>query len=261
MTAGATSIDFPTFGFGGMVQDKTFNGQGHFFYVTHAGDHDRSCEGSSNPSTWCDYGLDVGNYVTQVPEFGFSRHFTPLSTVSTSFTDLFLEQGSVLNVISMARIISSTTPVQGWIGGNGVGGGVIPLSWVTVEATNGTMSRSAPTLDGIYDGPGAINLPGGTYNITFSVAFYQPQTVQAFPVQWGGDYPVLPPQGYLCPTIEPAVCVGSGALHPFLMVQAPIDYYTIAFTQTTTLFVLFTGGILLIYKRRRNQLEVPAPPI
>jgi len=249
MTEGAPSIDFPIFGFGGMVQDKTFNGQGHFFYVTHDG------------TRYFDYGLDVGNYTTQVPEFGFNRHFTPLDTVLTTFTDLFLEQGSVLEIISMARIISSTTPVQGWIGGGGSVGAVIPLSWVTVQARSGTISRSVPTLDGFYDGPGAINLPGGTYNITFSVAFYQPQTALNIPVQWGGDYVVLPPSGFLCPIVDPSVCTSSGSFQPFSMVQAPIDYQMIAFAQTTTLLVLFTGGILLIYERRRIQFEFSAPPI
>lgn len=257
VTAGTPSIDFPTYGFGGMIQNKTFNGQGHFFYVTHAGDHDRSCEGSSIPSTWCDYGLDVGNYTTQVPEFGFNRHFTPLNVEYFSFTDLFLEAGTALNVIGMARIISSTSPVQGWVAGQSAIA-VIPLSWVTVQATNGTLSRSAPTLDGIYDGPGAISLPGGTYDITFSVAFYQPQTLHNLQVQWGGNYPVLPPQGYLCPIADPSVCASSGALHPLPIVQAPVDYQMIVFIQTTSLVVLFVGGILLIYERRRIQCEFPA---
>jgi hypothetical protein len=192
LTAGIPTLDFPIFGFGAMVQNRTLNGQGHFFYVSRDG------------VRFIDYGLDVGAYTTQIPEFGFNRHFISLATQLTTFTDLFLEEGIVLRVISMARIISPASLVQGWIA-NGPGR-VIPLSWVTVQASNGTINVNVPTLDGSFDGPGAINLPAGIYNITFSVANYAPQTVLNFPVFWGGNYPVLPPLQYLCPLADPSIC-------------------------------------------------------
>jgi hypothetical protein len=98
----------------------------------------------------------------------------------------------------MARIIQgipSIDLVSGWTRDLRV----VPLSWVRVEATNLSLTRLVPTLDGRYDGPGALSLPEGTYNITFSVAFYEPQTVSTFYVQWNGSYAVLPPLGPLCP--------------------------------------------------------------
>ena len=257
LTAGIPTIDFPTYGFGGMIQNKTFNGQGHFFYVSPAGDHDRSCEGSGTPSTWCDYGLDVGNYTTQVPEFGFNRHFTPLQVASSSFTDLFLELGQVFQVIGMGRIISSSSPVQGWIYPSLVD--VIPLSWVTVQASNGTLSRTASTLDGFYNGPEAINLPGGTYNITFSNAFYCAQTQLNFPVQWGSDYPVLPPAGYLTPTAAGAC--PPAAPHLSSTLQLSPDFLPIAFVQTVTLYLLLTGATSFTYGRKKTPLEMPPATI
>jgi hypothetical protein len=118
----------------------------------------------------------------------------------------------------MARIISSTIPVQGWVVSTL---GVMPLSWVTVTADNGTFSRSVPTLDGFYDGQGALNVPSGTYNVTFSVAFYEPQTAVNVPVQWGGNYVVLVPQGYLCPTADTSMCSTSSLAAPLSLVSHP----------------------------------------
>jgi hypothetical protein len=192
LTAGIPTLHLPIFGFGGMVQNTTLTGQGHFFYVSHDG------------TPYFDYGLDVGTYSTQVPEFGFNRHFIPLTTLSATFGDLFLEQGPVLDVFAMARVFSSESVVQGWVA-KPTGVFVMPLSWVKVAATNGTITVNVPTLDGSYNPPGALNLPAGTYNITFSVAFYKPQTIQNVQVQWDGDYPVLPPAN-LCPIADPSVC-------------------------------------------------------
>jgi len=44
-----------------------------------------------------------------------------------------------------------------------------------------------------------LNLPQGTYNITFSVAFYISQTISNLVVQWDGSYEAHPPVGPLCP--------------------------------------------------------------
>jgi len=187
LTAGIPTLDLTLFGFGGMFQDTTFVGQGHFFYVAPDG------------SRYYDYGLDVGNYTVNVPEFGFNRRFMQISpSPSVSFNDLLLESGVFVSVISMGRIIQgipSTDLVSGWTQDLRV----IPLSWVRVEATNSSGSRFVPTLDGRYDGAGALSLPEGTYNITFSVAFYEPQTESNFYAQWNGSYAVLPPLGPLCP--------------------------------------------------------------
>jgi len=88
----------------------------------------------------------------------------------------------------------------------------MPLSWVTVQATNGTITASVPTVDGAYVGPGALNLPAGTYNITFSVPFYEPPdtpqnpVVTNFPVYWNGDYVAQPTKQFLCPLVDPSDC-------------------------------------------------------
>ncbi len=144
----------------------------------------------------------------------------------------------IMSGIVDARVLA---PVQGWIAGQS-SIAVIPLSWVTVQARNGTTSRSVPSLDGFYDGIGAINVPGGTYNVTFSVAFYQPQTALNIPVQWGGDYPVLPPQGFLCPTIDPSVCrSASPAPHLSSLTQAPTNNQSIMAIPTLDMLVTFAN--------------------
>lgn len=202
LTAGIATLDFPIFGFGAMVQNTTLNGQGHFFYVSRDG------------VRFFDYGLDLGTYTTQLPEFGFNRHFTTLGPVPASFSDLFLESGVFLNLLLMARISSSTGLVMGWCAdllGQCVLD-VVPLSWVTVQAANATniaTIASAPTLDGQYVGVGALFLPAGTFTITFSVgrsvAFYEPQNT-TLTVNWGDDHAVLPPLQYLCPTAGSSHC-------------------------------------------------------
>jgi hypothetical protein len=223
-SSGVPILGLPIYGFGGMVQNRTLNGQGHFFYVANDG------------TRHFDYGLDTGTYSAEIPEFGFKRHFTPLTSLVATFNDLFLQEGLVLHVIAMARIISSTVPVQGYV--VNFPPPIIPLSWVTVEANNGTISESVPTLDGFYDGQGAINVPAGTYNITFSVAFYEPQTSLNVPVQWGGDYPVLPPQGYLCPTADPSLCSSSSPAPPLsLSSQAPTNLRLTSFAHSVPFYV------------------------
>jgi hypothetical protein len=216
-----------------MVQNMTLNGQGHFFYVANDG------------KRYFDYGLDLGTYSAQIPEFGFRRHFTPLGSLVSTFNDLFMQEGLVLHVLAMARVISSTIPVQGWVVNPPPF--VMPLSWVTVEAANGTISRSVPTLDGLYDGQGAINLPAGTYNITFSVAFYEPQTHLNIYVQWNGDYPVPPPEGFLCPTADPSVCLSPS---PLSISQTPTSLQLTSNIQTVPLSVGFISATYVTCERK-----------
>jgi len=198
LTANFPTLQMPIFGFGAMLQNATFLGQGHFFYV------------STDGARFFDYGLDTGNYTAQVPEFGFNKHFMQLAEASTiSFDDLFQAQSRIVSIIAMARIIQGTLPnalVTGWVDGSSVNQ-TMPLTWVTVQASNFTYSNYVPTLDGRYDGVGALNLPAGTYNVTFSVLFYKSQTQALFQVNWNATYPLLPPEGPLCPTAGvPGLC-------------------------------------------------------
>jgi len=176
-------LDLPVFGFGGLLVNKTINGQGHFYYVSPSG------------ARWCDYGLDVGNYTALIPEFGFTKHFMQFP-IAVNFADLFLEEGVVGSVIAMASI-------YGDVNGQVANWSDVPLSWVRVEATNGAIDRYVPTLDGFYDGVGALFLPAGTYNITISVAFYQAKNWTNYPillnryVDWNQPVEINPPP--LCP--------------------------------------------------------------
>lgn len=199
VTAGTPTLRLPNFGFGGMAESNgTLEGQGHFFYV--------APDGTRN----FDYGLENTTYTAQVPEFGFTRHFMQYAPVAViTFTDLFLETGVVMSDIAMARVISGPL-IIGWVDSTS---DVVPLTWVQVTASNSTFQRSVPTLDGQFGGVSALHLPQGTYNITFSVAFYKPsnpssippyQTVINLPVGWDAEIPVVPPGGPLCPTAASA---------------------------------------------------------
>jgi hypothetical protein len=181
---------FKNFGFGGMMNKTSLTGQGHFFYVAPTG------------VRYFDYGIAFGNYTTDVPEFGFNRHFTQQqSSLPFYFPDFFLETQVLLPVVSMAKVYQGLPPdlVSGWIYGTTVNE-TIPLSWVHVTATNSSYKRYAPTLDGKYDGVGALYLPQGLYNITFSVVNYKDQTYRDYAVTWNANYSVLPPFALLCPT-------------------------------------------------------------
>lgn len=193
VTAGTKTLGFNLFGFGGTEVNSTLEGQGHFFYVDPTGQR------------YFDYGLDVGSYTSQIPEFGFNVHLTQLAAASTTtFPDLFFESGVFISMITMGKVFENENlphPIAGWVAGSG-GSEVEPLSWVHVEAVNinGTFDRFVPTLDGLYDGTGALFLPAGVYNITFTVPFFKPSGVTVnVPVDWAGSYPLLPPAGYLCP--------------------------------------------------------------
>lgn len=227
VTAGTTTINFPIFGFGATLLNttitklnSTFNGQGHFFYEAPDG------------SLYYDYGLE-GNpptgvsYSTQIPEFGFSiAHFMSISPVtSIFFIDLNLELGTFENMVSMGKVTQGTSSsvVQGLCAGICRPPNVVPLTWVTVSAENSSYSRSAVTVDGQYDGVEALYLPAGNYNITFSVAWYIPQTQSLFNVGWGNTYALLPPQGPLCPLADTSICPDpqpSPAPSPLLGVNA-----------------------------------------
>lgn len=225
VTVRTTTIDFPIFGFGATLLNttftkfnSTFNGQGHFFYVSPSG------------SRYYDYGLEAnptGNppgvsYFTQVPEFGFSvAHFMSISPFSIIFfKDLFLELGSFATMVSMGKVIQGTpsSVVQGFITPE-TSPFVIPLTWVRVSAWNSSYSRSSVTVDGQFDGVEALYLPAGNYNITFSVAWYISQTQSSFNVGWSGTYSLLPPQGPLCPMADTSVCTNpSPSPAPHLLV-------------------------------------------
>ena len=198
VSASVSTLSLSIFGFGAMtivtcnaltVCTKAFLGQGHFFYV------------SPDGSRYFDYGLDVGVYTAQVPEFGFNFHFMQIVAPPTvTFGGLFQEQGFVLGLVKMSLI--TLGPPNGLVVGavrNSIGG-VIPLSWVQVTAGSAAFTRSVTTLDGRYDGVGALFLPAGNYTITFSVAFFQSQTVPSVSVQWGQQQSVPVPSGELCPT-------------------------------------------------------------
>ena len=205
LTAGVPTLQFNVFGFGAMElsnsgicnTDVLLNGQmhicgqGHFFYIAPDG------------TQYFDYGLDIGNYTSQVPEFGFTAHFIQPSTpVPVQFTDLLLQTGIVVRALQMGSITQG--PVSFVSGYNDqppcpVLLCLVPLSWAQVTASNYADSRGVPTVDGTYDGVDALFLPAGTYNVTFSDLQYQSQTVINLAVGWGSSYSLLPPQGYLCP--------------------------------------------------------------
>ncbi len=211
LTAGIPTLQFNIFGFGAMqlsnatecttdvllVGSLNVCGQGHFFYVAPDGTQS------------FDYGLDVGNYTAALPEFGFLTHFLQVLTLpGIQFTDLLLQRGVFLQAIQMASIMQGPfTVVAGFCGLPSCVGiqlsGVAPLSWAQVQASNSTYSQSVPTFDGLYDGVGALFLPAGTYNMTFSDVQYQSQTFPNFFVGWGGSYSLTPPQPPLCPTVGP----------------------------------------------------------
>jgi hypothetical protein len=186
LTTGTQTLQFPVLGFGGMVESNgTLEGLGHFFYV--------GTDGYRN----FDYGIDTGTYKAQVPEFGFNRHFMqPGPPAEVTFDDLYWQLGRIENEMAMAIIVSDSL-VYGWV--DDTSDPPVPLSWVQVIASNGTFQRSVTTLDGQYSGPGALDLPAGRYNITFTVAFYQPQTRSNIQVQWGGGPNPITPATPLCP--------------------------------------------------------------
>lgn len=182
-------LKFQIFGFGGMTQTNgTLVGQGHFFYA--------GADGNRN----FDYGMDNETYTALVPEFGFNRHFMLLRAPEViTFNDLFLEIGVVMSEILMATVISDPV-VAGW---DQSATDTFPLTWVQVTASNATYQRTVTTLDGSFAGVGALFLPQGTYNITFTLnPYYVPETQTSLPaLQWGGIYvaSLPPPNIALCP--------------------------------------------------------------
>lgn len=185
LSARTFTLQFQIFGFGEMLLNNyTMLGQGHFFYV--------APDGTRN----FDYGLDVGNYTAQLPEFGFTAHFLQvLAPPSVQFTDLFLELGVFLKVYAMASMMQSGL-ITGWNVYPQYT--VAPLSWAQVQASNSSYFRSAPTFDGQYSGVGALQLPAGVYNVTFSSVLFQSMTKLNFQVLWNGNYSLSPPVP-LCP--------------------------------------------------------------
>ena len=214
-TDGTPTLSFPIFGFGGMtnstkvvvagvpsIRAGDLEGQGHFFYVTGYVPYVQT-----STVVYFDYGLDNATYTAQVPEFGFDWHFMqPVAPSTITFTDLFLETGVVMEDILMATIISISVFGQADLPAFTIA----PLTWVQVTASNSTFTRTVATLDGDYAGPGALFLPAGTYDITFSQpAYYTPQTHANLVVSWGmgypSGYPIDPPNATLCPILPPPV--------------------------------------------------------
>jgi hypothetical protein len=202
IATGAPALDFPVYGFGGTVLGGGLEGQGHFFYVSPSG------------VRYFDYGLNAQihegtTYSAVIPEFGFTAHFMQLYAPPTvTFNDLYLETGVVVEAIQMAEVIQGVGPISGvggWVAGMS-SVSALPLSWVQVAASNGSISRMTSTVDGDYDGLEALFLPAGNYLISFSVPFYYTQTTTSFQVNWGGTYSLLPPLQLLCPIAEPSAC-------------------------------------------------------
>jgi len=222
LTAGKSTLSFNIYGFGGMQLNPTLRinstyqvplcltdvnlsglqnicGQGHFLYVDPTG------------TSYIDYGLDIGNYTAQVPEFGFTAHFLqPYAPPTIPFIDLLQRTGVVFSMIRMGSIYlqGSGVCVPGpTICGYTIYPGLLaPLSWAQVQATSSTFSRTVSTSDGYYYGVGALFLSGNSslpqnnnpvmYTVTFNDVGYQPQTVTV-PVSWGSSSSVTSPP--LCP--------------------------------------------------------------
>ena len=199
LTLGLTSpLNFPIFGFGAMVLNKTFPfvGMGHFFYVPRDEIVNPRCTNYGFPlidANHCfDYGLGKGTFQVSVPEYGFQRHFTQLNTTSpvVSFSDLFLGEGAGIFLINMAKVVQNG-PVQGEACNNAL---PVSLSWVQVMAqASGQPIQSTTTYDGDY----SLFLRGGTaYSLSFSLLTFYPQ--QPYPpitlptLTWGSTTPITP---------------------------------------------------------------------
>jgi hypothetical protein len=203
LTEGTPTLILPIFGFGGMTNSTgELQGQGHFFYAEPTG---HSFAGPECTGCDFDYGLDNGTYTAQVPEFGFSTHFMePLGPSTVIFRDLYLQTGVVIDDFEMAKIISDVLVTGDSSSCGGCTFDIAPLSWVQVSASNSSFQRTVTTLDGHFTGPGALFLPAGLYDITYSLpAYYTSQTL-TLQVQWGSTLVSNPPSGALCPLLAPA---------------------------------------------------------
>ena len=199
LTVGLPSpLDFPIFGLGGMVNATTRSlvGQGHFFYVPRDAIVNPRCENYGFPvadANHCfDYGLGKSTFWVNVPEYGFDRHFTQLNTTSpyVTFTDLFLELGTGVFLINMAKV-TQNGPVVGWVQSDC---SLVPLSWIQViaQATGLPMQITAT-----YDGNYVLFLRGGSlYYLSFTLLSFYPQ--QPSPplflgsLGWGSTTPATP---------------------------------------------------------------------
>jgi hypothetical protein len=198
LSAYVPTLSLPISGFGAMISvtcnimpecKSSYLGQGHFFYVF------------SDGTRYFDYGLDTGDYTAQIPEFGFNFHLTQtVPPYHVSFSDLSQGQGVGINLLTMGMLLvgdPANNVVTGWARSQEFS--LIPLSWVQVQASNVTFTRSVSTLDGTYKGVGVLFLTEGVYNVTFSNPFFKSQTKVNVSVSWGQSYSVLPPDGPLCP--------------------------------------------------------------
>jgi hypothetical protein len=174
-TAPLTTLILPLFGFGGIVlANGTLEGQGHFYYVQPDG------------TRQFDYGLDKGSYTIEIPEFGFNKHFMTMDPFAEmTFPDLAREADVFMDVVTMAAI---TQGVNGVVTGDTHQAVLVPLSWVRVLADSDSYQRSVVTLDGLYDGLGALFLPAGTYNLNYTVRYFKPEGPLPISVDWNGNY-------------------------------------------------------------------------
>lgn len=205
LSARVATLRLPIFGFGAMViitfnttlqmVIANFTGQGHFFYEPPDGGGCVNYGFSQDFNHCFDYGLDVGNYTAQVPEFGFTRHFMQLpAPLYFSFNDLGYNPDPGVNLIAMGKISGEVRTEEEFPPTS------VPLSWMRAEATNGTITgacsqalsgqidRCAATMDGTYDGVGAIFVPGATYNVTISdLAGFCTSATTQISVAWNGN--------------------------------------------------------------------------
>jgi hypothetical protein len=198
LTAGRLSpLDFPIFGFGAMIYNRTFVGLGHFFYVPRDEIANPRCSNygfSLTDANRCfDYGLEEDIlFQAGVPEYGFQRHFTQLATTlpSIQFDDLFLEQGLSISLINMAKVVQNKAVV-----GHTCYNTEITLSWIQVQArAAGQQLQTTTTYDGNY----SLFVRGGSpYVLSFGLlTFYPQQPSPPIPLgnlTWGSTTPITPP--------------------------------------------------------------------
>jgi hypothetical protein len=228
LTAGLPSpLEFVVYGFGGMLLKQQFVGMGHFFYVPFDAITNVRCTNhgfSLTDSNRCfDYGLDKTTYFTDIPEYGFDRHFTSfnLSLPVISFHDLFLEQGAMIPLINMAKVGADVAVV-----GVRCDGRNIPMSWVVVTAQAVAQPLQTTTT---YDGNYSLFIRGGgPYVLTFSLLQLYPATnpaIQLGNVGWGSTYAISPPP--MLPAGGTPTCDPSPALATLAQVPIGLIHYVL----------------------------------
>jgi hypothetical protein len=217
----ASPLDFPIYGFGGMIYvnltsvpvSQSFVGQGHFFYVPRDEIVNPRCVNYGfllrDANRCFDYGMGKATFQVNVPEYGFSWHFTQLNTTSPtlSFSDLVLEQGAGIFLIKMAKLTQdSNYPISGENDYPIVCAPPVPLSWVQVQAQTGGQQMQTTTT---YDGNYTLFLRGNnTYSLSFVLPGFYPQQpsppLDLGTLTWGSTTPksllpwLVPSRGSSC---------------------------------------------------------------